>query len=160
MRSARLSVTPPPTSRWTPPTRLACAGDDGWRLVTYLAPLAAGRGRFPVWFIDRFWMEPAGALFFPQPIESQTDIDMSIQGFIEPELGDCVPGGCPFDELKGSWVEVVGHLDDPVAETCTSVLNSQVDEAPSPPPDPDLTVFRCRLNFVVTELTATTAPTP
>ena len=59
-----------------------------------------------------------------------------------------------------SWVEVVGHLDDPVAETCTYVLNSQVDEAPSPPPDPDLAVFRCRLNFVVTELTATTPPTP
>jgi hypothetical protein len=129
--------------------------------VTYLAPMAAGRGCFPVWLIDPFWMDPACALVFPQPVERQTDIDMSIQAFIRPALGDCVPGAClPFDELKGSWVEIIGHLDDPVAETCTSVLNESIDQAPYPPPHPDLTTFRCRLNLVVTEVTATTPPTP
>lgn len=140
-------------------TRLACAGDDEWRLVTYLAPTPVGRGCYPVWLTDPFWMDAACALRFPQPVERETDTDTSIQVFIGPALGECVPSECPpFDELMGSWVEVVGHLDDPVAETCTSVL--QFAEAPTPRPNPDLTVFRCRLNFVVSEITATTPPSP
>ena len=140
-------------------TRLACAGDDEWRLTAYIAA-PGGRGCMPVWNVDPFWMDPSCSFFFPQPVERELDEDTSLQGFIAPELGKCGPGGCPWDDLTGSWVEVVGHLDDPVAETCKSVLNSQIDEAPSPPPDPDLTVFGCRLNFVVTKLTPTTAPTP
>jgi hypothetical protein len=96
-------------------TRLACASDYEWRLVAYLAP-SGGRGCFPVWLVDPFWMDPSCSFFFPQPVESEFDGDTSLQGFIAPELGACGPGGCPFDELKGSWVEVVGHLDDPVAE--------------------------------------------
>ena len=140
-------------------TRLACAGDAEWTLVAYVAPLAAGRGCFPVWVVDPFWMDSACALTFPQPVESETDMDTSIQAFIPPELGECVPGQCPpFDELKGSWVEIIGHLDDPVAETCTTVLTESTDPAPFPPPDPDLTVFMCRLNFVVTQVTPTTPP--
>lgn len=140
-------------------TRLACAGGDEWRLATYFAPLPVGRGCYQVWLIDPFWMDPACALRFPQPVERETDTDTSIQVFIGPSLGDCIPSACPpFDELRGSWVEVLGHLDDPVAETCTSVL--QFPEAPTPQPDPDVTIFKCRLSFVVTELTPTTPPTP
>jgi hypothetical protein len=138
------------------PTRLACAGDDEWRLVAYLAPMTGGRGCFTVWTVDPSWM--ACSLFFPQPVESEFDTNTSLQAFIPPELGQCGPEGCPFDDLKGSWVEILGHLDDPVAETCTPVLNPTIVEAPSPPPDPALTVFSCRLNFVVTELTETTPP--
>ncbi len=140
-------------------TRLACAGNDDWRLVAYLAQ-PGGRGCFPVWLVDPFWMDPSCALFFPQPVQSEFDIDGSLQGFIPPELGACGPGGCPFDELRGSWVEIVGHLDDPVAEMCTSTLNQSqgFEEAPFDPPDSDLTVFGCRLNFVVTEVMATTPP--
>jgi hypothetical protein len=138
--------------------RLACAGDEEWRLVAYLAPTAAGRGCFPVWVVDPFWMDPSCALFFPQPVESELDLDTSIQAFIPPELGSCGPDGCPFDELKGSWVEIVGHLDDPVADTCTPVLNQGIPEAPYDPPDADLVSFTCRLNFVVTELKETSAP--
>ena len=137
-------------------TRLACAGDDEWRLVAYVAP-PGGRGCFSAWMVDPGWM--SCARLFPQPVESELDGDSSLAVFIPPELGECGPG-CPWDELTGSWVEVVGHLDDPVAKTCAYVLNSQFVEAPSPPPDPDLAVFGCRLNFVVTELTATTPPTP
>ena len=138
--------------------RLACAGGDEWRLIAYIAA-PGGRGCMPAWNVDPSWMDPSCSFFFPQPVQRELDEDTSLQGFIAPELGECGPGGCPWDDLTGSWVEVVGHLDDPVAETCTYVLNSQVDEAPSPPPDPDLAVFRCRLNFVVTDLAATTPPT-
>ena len=140
-------------------TRLACAGDAEWKLVAYVAPMAAGRGCFPVWIVDPFWMDSACTLNFPQPAESETDMDTSIQAFVPPELGECLPAACPpFDELKGSWVEIVGHLDDPAAETCTSVLNESISPAPHPPPDRDLTVFTCRLNLVVTQVTSTTPP--
>lgn len=136
-------------------TRLACASDDEWRLVAYLAP-PGGRGCFSAWVVDPMWM--ACARLFPQPVESELDGDSSLAAFIGPQLGACDAGGCPFDELRGSWVEIVGHLDDQVAATCTYVLNSQIAEAPSPSPDPDVAVFGCRLNFVVTEVTPTTPP--
>lgn len=136
-------------------TRLACAGNDEWQFLAYLAP-PGGRGCFPVWLVDPSWMDPSCALFFPQPVESEFDVDTSLQAFIPPHLGICPPGICP--ELRGSWVEIVGHLDDPVAATCAYVLNSMFGEAPSLPPDPDLAVFRCRLNFVVTQVTVTTPP--
>lgn len=138
--------------------RLACAGNEEWRLVAYLAPLAQGRGCFPVWLVDPFWMDRSCGLFFPQPVEREFDEDTSIQAFIPPELGECGPAGCPFDNLKGSWVEIVGHLDDPIAETCTPVLNESIPEAPYDPPDGDLIAFTCRLNFVVTEVTETAPP--
>ena len=131
-------------------TRLACTGDDEWRLIAYIAA-PGGRGCMPIWNVDPFWMDPSCSFFFPQPVEREVDSDTSLHGFIAPELCECGPGGCPWDDLTGSWVEVVGHLDDPVAETRAYVLNSQVDEGPSPPPDPDLAVFGCRLGFVVTE---------
>jgi hypothetical protein len=140
------------------PTRLACAGGDEWRLVTYLAPRTEGRGCFPVWLVDPFWMDPSCTLFFPQPVESELDTDTRVQAHIPPELGQCGPNGCPFDELKGSWVELVGHLDDPAAETCIWVLNEMIDEAPFPPPENAVAVFKCRLNFVVHEVTPTTPP--
>ena len=138
-------------------TRFACAGRDEWRLVTYLAP-SGGRGCFPAWVVNPYWMDQSCSLFFPQPVKSDFDGDTRIQGFIPPELG----GFSGFDELKGSWVEVVGHLDDPAAQTCTTDRNELI--TPEDPttlpsqPDPVLTVFTCRLNFVVTEVTATAPP--
>ena len=137
-------------------TRLACAGDDEWRLVTYLAR-AGGRGCFPAWLVDPNWMDQSCSLFFPQPIESEFDSDTRIQGFIPPELGQFDE----FDELKGSWVEVVGHLDDPIAQTCTAVRNEMmnpVDPVPLPQPDPELVILMCRLNLMVTEVSATAPP--
>ena len=68
-------------------TRLACAGDDEWRLVAYIAA-PGGRGCMPVWIVDPSWMDPSCAFFFPQPVERELDEDTSLQGFIPPELGD------------------------------------------------------------------------
>ena len=142
-----------------PATRLACAGDDEWRLVAYVA-LPGGRGCMPVWLVDPMWMDPSCSFFFPQPVERQVDEDTSLRAFIPPEL-DCGQGCDPWDRFRGSWVEVVGHLDDPVAQTCTYVLNSSwFAEAPFPPPDKDLAVFGCRLGLVVTGLIPTTPPAP
>ena len=140
------------------PTRLACAGGDEWRLVAYLAPATQGRGCMPAWLVEPFWMDPSCSFFFPQPVESTFDADTSLQGFIPPELGECGRGGCPFDELKGSWVEITGHLDDPVAKTCTPVRNESIGESQVPSPDPDLVAFTCRLGLVVTDVSPISPP--
>lgn len=141
-----------------PVERLACAGDEEWRLVGYLAPMTEGRGCFPVWTVDPFWMDGSCNFFFPQPVETEFDTDTSLQAFVPPELGECRPEGCPFDSLKGSWVEVVGQLDHSAARECTMVLNASIDEPPYPPIGPELTVFLCRLHLVVSSVTPTEAP--
>lgn len=138
--------------------RLVCAGSEPWRLVAYLAPEAGGRGCFPVWVVDPSWMDGSCNFFFPQPTESQLDADTRLQAFVPPELGSCDADGCPFDELKGSWVEITGHLDDPAAETCTMVLSTNFEEAPYPPVGPELTIFNCRLNLVVDAVQPTDPP--
>lgn len=141
-----------------PVVRLACAGDDQWELVAFLAPETGGRGCFPVWLTDPGWLDGSCNFFFPQPDESQFDDDTRLQAFIPPDLGSCTVDGCPFDALRGSWVRILGHLDDPAARTCTSVLSSAIDQAPYGPPDSDRTILDCRLRFVVTSVTATAAP--
>ncbi len=139
--------------------RLACAGDAPWRLLAFLAPETQGRGCFPAWTVDPFWMDASCSLFFPQAVESRFDSDTRIQGFIPPAFGECDADGCPFDAMKGSWVEITGHLDDPIAEACTTVPNPSIDEPPpSPPNGPQLTIFSCRLNFVVDEVVQADPP--
>lgn len=138
--------------------RLACAGDAQWRLVAYMAPETEGRGCFPVWLTDPFWLDGSCSFLFPQPIESRFDSDTRIQAFVPPELGQCSFDGCPFDELKGSWVEIVAHLDDPAAESCTTVLSESIGEAPYPPPGPQLTIFNCRTRLVIDEVQETAPP--
>jgi hypothetical protein len=139
-------------------TRLACAGDDEWTLVVYLAPESEGRGCYPVWITSPGWLDGSCNLFFPQPEETQFDSDERLQAFIHPDLGACTMNGCPFDSLKGSWVEMSGHLDDPAARTCTSGLSSNFAEPPYDPPDPDHVVFACRTRLVVTSLSQTSRP--
>jgi hypothetical protein len=139
------------------PARLVCAGNEEWRLVAYLAS-AGGRGCFPVWIIDPGWMDPSCTFFYPQPTQSEFDGDGRLHAFVPPQLGQCDADGCPFDDLRGSWVEIVGHLDDPVAETCRYVRGKVDLPDDSEPPDPRLAAFQCRLNFVVDELEPTEAP--
>ena len=73
-----------------------------------------------------------------------------------PEYGDLLAGGLALHfapgvgpmARDGAKVSVIGHLDDPAADTCT--------EEPFPgtePTHPDLVKLRCRLHFVVTEIT-------
>jgi len=138
-----------------PATRLACAGGDEWRLVAYLAP-EGGRGCYPVWVTNPRWLDGACNLLFPQPEQNEYDSDERLQAFVHPDLGKCgfdVTRACPFDALTMSWVEMVGHLDDPVASTCIAVLSDEFEEPPPfPGPDPDSVSFNCRLRFVVTDV--------
>jgi hypothetical protein len=149
----------------TAATRLACAGPEEWHLVAYLAPEAAGRGCGPtVWTVIPAWLGGC-SLIFPQPEERQFDEVTVLHVVAHPSLGNCSSGdmaACPFEALKGSWVEMVGHLDDPAAATCESALTFWFESATPPPqvppPDPDQVVFSCRLAFVVTEVRAAAAP--
>lgn len=145
-----------------PSERLACAGSDEWRLTAYVAPETEGRGCYPVWVVDPFWLDPSCNFLFLQPEESQFDSFQRLQVFVHPDLGSCTlasdTSGCPFEALKGSWVEVSGHLDHPAAQDCIPVLSSNFEEAPYPPPSTDEVVFRCRTRFVVTGVQPTESP--
>ncbi len=143
-------------------TRLACAGEDEWRLTAYIAE-EGGRGCYPIWVTEPRWLFADCNLFFPQPVERELDEDTRLQSFVHPDLGTCgylTQPGCPFGALRGSWVEMTGHLDDPAASTCAAKLSDDFpdDSDPPPPPDPDRVVFACRLAFVVTAVRATSAP--
>lgn len=138
-----------------PAERLACAGSGEWRLRAFIAPETEGRGCYPVYVVDPFWMDAScNLLAFLQPEETQYDSFEGLQVFVHPDLGSCTldPGrsDCPFEALKGSWVEVTGHLDDPAAGKCVPVLSSSFEEAPYPPPSTEQVVFGCRMQFVVT----------
>lgn len=140
-------------SLW-PAERLACAGDDAWTIVAYLAPKQGGRGCFPVW--APAWL--GCTLLFPQPEESEFDDDTRLGVSVSPELEGCAnltDPACPFEALKGSWIEITGHLDDPAARTCHSGPSNSSDP---PPPYPDLLVFVCRQQLVVTKVTHSGAP--
>lgn len=143
-----------------PATRLACAGDDPWTLGAYLAPMTQGRGCYPVYITEPAWLDGPCNFLFPQPEESEFDASTEIAVHVHPTLGSCglADGPCPFTDLKGSWVEIVGHLDDAAAGACAAVLTGTFEEAPYPPPDPDLVIFQCRQRFVATEVRAASAP--
>jgi hypothetical protein len=142
-----------------PAERLACAGSDEWRLRAYVAPQTEGRGCLPVYVVDPFWMDASCNLLFLQPEETQFASFEGLQVFVPPDVGSCTadstaqPSDCPFESLKGSWVEVTGHLDDASAGACVPVLSGSFEEAPYPPPSTDEVVFRCRTQLVVTGVT-------
>jgi hypothetical protein len=144
-------------------TRLACAGDDEWKLIVYLAE-EGGRGCTPIWYTEPVWLFAQCNLFFPQPVEAEFDGDTRLQTFVHPDLGTCTyslyQAGCPFAPYKGSWVQMTGHLDDPAAQTCTAKFSDEYlgDRDPPPPPDPDQVVFECRLAFVATAVRGISAP--
>ncbi|HET7082737.1 MAG TPA: hypothetical protein VFJ00_03390, partial [Candidatus Limnocylindria bacterium] len=142
-----------------PAERLACTGDGEWQLSVYLAE-EGGRGCLPIWITEPRWLFAQCTLLFPQPVERELDEDARIQPFVHPGLGTCIyslyEAGCPFAPFKGSWVVMVGHLDDPAASTCTTKLSDAlpIDFDPPPPPDPEQVIFRCRLALVVTGVSA------
>lgn len=133
--------------------RLFCAGDDEWRLRVYVPPKVLGIGCLPVWVTDPGWMTGECTFIFPQAEERELGEDTSLQMFTPPELNTCgLPGVCWWEELKGRWVVVTGHLDDPVARTCRPVLASAFPEPVVPPPDADLVIHQCRLHFIVSSV--------
>jgi hypothetical protein len=132
--------------------RLYCAGSDNWTLRVYVPPLEGGRGCLPVWVIDPAWMDGSCTLTFPQPVKRRLDEDSRLQMFTPPRLNACDEAvqACWWQEDKGQWLTITGHLDDPVAQKCRPVLSDAfADEDVGPPPDTDLVVHACRLHFVV-----------
>ena len=52
---------------------------------------------------------------------------------------------------RGTWVEVVGHFDDPASSQCAEATGEGSF-------GPELTVFYCRIQFVPTSVTAVSGP--
>lgn len=62
-----------------------------------------------------------------------------------------VPGSGLAMPSRGQWVEVTGHFDDPAAQECASAADLMAQ-------DPSELVFTCRLQFVLSAVTAAPAP--
>jgi hypothetical protein len=137
-----------------PAERLACAGNEEWTLRAYVPPMEGGRGCLPAYVVTPDWLDGSCNFTFLQREEREDDAFEGLQVFLSPELSACIGfngDDCPFTALKGSWVSVQGHLDDPAASTCEAVPSDLVP-APDDPPDPDAVIFGCRLAFVVTAI--------
>jgi hypothetical protein len=61
----------------------------------------------------------------------------------------------PFTTIESVPVRVVGHFDDPAAQTCAE--NPMAGGEPTPP---ELVVLRCRSAFVATDITEIDRPAP
>lgn len=88
-----------------------------------------------------------------EPAESGTQLE----AHVDPSLGACGLGGrgpatCPFVAYEGQYIEVDGHFEDPVAETC------ELDGPPTLPFDQVQTVYRCREAFVITAIRPADGP--
>jgi hypothetical protein len=139
-----------------PEVRLACAGHQKWKLRAYIAPLEGGRGCYPGWVTNPGWLDAQCGFFYPQPTNDEFDDDSRLQSFISPDFHasfSCPPDDglltCIRDELKGSWIVMTGHLDDPAARRCKPELTGLV---PQDLPDRTWVAFQCRLRFVVTNI--------
>lgn len=62
-----------------------------------------------------------------------------------------VPGSGLAMPPRGQWVEVTGHFDDPAAQECAAAADLMAQDASE-------LVFTCRLQFVLSAVTAAPAP--
>ena len=145
-----------------PAQRLACGGSLGWQLTVYLAPSTDGRGCAPGWTTEPAWLDGSCNFLFPLLAPAEFDANSSLQVWAAPGLGSCASLGDPRCELgryRGSWVTLIGHLDDPAARSCRAVP-SGIEGTVFDPPTPDQVVLDCRLRLVVTEAVAISVPAP
>jgi hypothetical protein len=148
--------------------RLGCFGDATWTLRAFIAPIAEGRGCTPMYAVsDPPWLH-ACAIAWPQPEEDEYDGSSELVMHVHPDIGRCDFGGtnaeCPFAALKGQWVEIRGHLDDPASRGCVATYtgvgapDDSVAREPPPAPDPDSQVLECRTGFVATDVRVVSGP--
>lgn len=135
-----------------PQQQLACAGSGDWHLRVFLARYPRNAGCAPAWITEPTWLDGPCNLVFPQPQDSDGDPYTRLQAFVPPSLGHCEDLGqatCVLNPLVGTWVELTGHLDDPMARQCY-VRATGLSVPPEDPPTPDWVVLNCRLRLVVT----------
>jgi hypothetical protein len=133
-----------------PQQQLACAGSGEWHLRVFLARHPRS-GFCGPWLTVPTWLDESCNRVFPQPQESDGDGYARLQAFVAPSLGNCgelLQPSCVLNPLVGTWVELTGHLDDPVARECHG------DSRQSP----DWVVLNCRLRLVVTKVESPLLP--
>jgi len=123
---------------------LDCYGEQTLRFVAYVRDPGAVGWTYP------FGLEPAwfrGASFFVAATADLAPGTGPITALaVPPALGDLQA------KHVGHWVNVTGHFDDPVAQTCTA------SGEPGVAPTAAEAVEICRSTFVVSAITRTAAP--
>lgn len=124
--------------------RLFCAGNEPWQLDVEIVPEPPYPACAPDWAVDPPWMDWPCHWAVVQSVESQDTHNARVDAFTPPSVTSW------WDQLKGQAIALTGHLADPAARSCRAYRNPVVgDQDIPPPPDPDLVVYQCRLEFVV-----------
>jgi len=114
---------------------LVCFGGESRTYVGWLAELSSGCPPGPVQ--DGMpWLACGSAYELLASPEGPPGLGL----FVDPG------SGVDLDAVRGRWVRVTGHFDDPAAADCTFE------------PDPGYEVLLCRSRFVVESIEPTTAP--
>lgn len=126
--------------RLAPEERLACYGG---RTIEFRAEQAQGgcgvAGGVPVSYEPRWLMSEGGCGFGPPPGQTTSEAWLMLR----------FPPGVPNDFGVSPVVDVVGHFDDPAAQTCVATANYP----DVTPPTKAEAVAQCRTQFVVESLT-------
>jgi hypothetical protein len=124
--------------------RLICFGDRELSFTAYWPELPPGDrgGACPDSGTDVEWL----LCPFFGPIVTASETDGAFDGLrvsINPQSEVVMPE-------RGVWLRITGHFDDPAAERCGEAAALDID--------PIGAVFLCRLEFVATAISPTTAP--
>jgi hypothetical protein len=131
---------------------LACFGSSPMTLRLYAPAGVVGGGCLPGDPFTPLWLHPAcGPVYFVDS-ESLFMAGAFLSVHIAPSLGSCsglaYEPDCPLAALRGRWVRITAHFDDPQAQSCVEprdAIGTLKKEA---------TILRCRAVLVATAITA------
>jgi hypothetical protein len=128
--------------------RLLCYGDEEVTITAYwpeLPPDGGLGGACPPPDMGVSWLACQRVNnFFVNEDESDSD-SAGLRVSLDPARGIEIPAG-------GQWLRITGHFDDPAAQRCFEATESVED------PDPLGAVLQCRVEFVATSVSPTSAP--
>jgi DNA-binding CsgD family transcriptional regulator len=131
-----------------PLERLACFASTPMTLRVYLVAGHQSGGCAPGDPFTPLWLHPYCPTLF-RVAESLYNTGQELEVNIAPSLGSCsglaYEPNCPLAALRGRWVRITAHLDDPQAQTCSGLFQSLGQEA---------TILQCRRALVATAITA------
>jgi hypothetical protein len=129
--------------------RLICFGDDPLTFTAYwpeLPPNAGLGGYCPAQDLDLAWLLCQHTNYSVVTARETDDIFDGLRITINPSSDVAYPP-------RGQWLRITGHFDDPAAQRCGEVASEPYSSI-----DAIGAVFQCRLEFVATAISPTSAP--